>query len=106
MAFAPLLLGLVAYPLLEEWVFRGVLLREADERWPKWRGWRTNLAVSLLFGAAHIPAWPLVHAGAVVFPSLVLGGVWQRYRRLWMCVALHCGANACAYLSPLAVDWF
>lgn len=95
------LLALLIYPLLEEWIFRGVLLRWCDERWPRWRGWRTNLGVSLLFGLAHAWVWPWTHAVAVVIPSLALGWLMQRYGRLSLCVAVHGALNAVHYLVML-----
>ncbi len=90
----PWLASLLVYPLLEELVFRAGLLHWADARWPLWRGWRTNLGVSLLFGLAHAWAWPWIHALAVVLPSLALGWLMQRHGRLAWCVLLHSAFNA------------
>ena len=92
-----LLLGLLIYPLLEECVFRFGLLQWADSRWPAWRGWRTNAAVSLIFAALHLWAWPWLHAVAVFFPSLLFGAIWQRTQKLWLCVAAHSACNAVGY---------
>ncbi len=93
------LAALLIYPFLEELVFRAGLLQWADEKWPQWRGWRTNLGVSVLFGLAHVWAWPLTHAAAVVIPSLVLGWLMQRYHRLSICVVVHSAFNAVRYLA-------
>lgn len=102
MTVTALLLALAVYPLLEEWLFRGMLLRELDQRFLKWRGWRTNLAVSILFGLAHAVAWPISHAAAVVLPSLLFGWLWQRYQRLWLCVAVHAACNVVPLIFPVA----
>ena len=93
------LFGLLVYPVLEELVFRAGLLRWADGRWPRWRGWRTNLTVSVVFGLAHAWAWPWMHAVAVVAPSFVLGWLMQRYRSLALCVAVHAAFNAVRYAA-------
>lgn len=89
--------ALVLYPLLEEIIFRAGLLSWADKHWTQWRGWRTNLGVSLLFGLAHAWAWPWAHAAAVLVPSLVLGWLMQRYGRLSICVLTHSAFNALRY---------
>jgi membrane protease YdiL (CAAX protease family) len=95
------LLGLLVYPFLEELVFRAGLLRWADRRWPRWRGWRTNLGVSVVFGLTHAWVWPWPHALAVVLPSLALGWLMQRYGRLGLCVAMHSLFNLVGYAVRL-----
>jgi membrane protease YdiL (CAAX protease family) len=90
---------LFLYPLLEEIIFRAGLLRWADGHWPQWRGWRTNLGVSILFGAAHLWSWPWTHAVAVVIPSLALGWLMQRFGRLSICVVTHSVFNAMRYFA-------
>jgi uncharacterized protein len=92
-----LLLGLLVYPLLEEWVFRAGILQWLDTRWLAMRGWRTNALVSGLFAAAHLWAWPLGHAVAVFVPSLLFGWVWQRWQKLWLCTIVHAACNAAGY---------
>jgi len=102
-AWWPWLATLLVYPLLEETIFRGGLLPWADRRWPHWRGWRSNLGVSLLFGLAHAWAWPWAHALAVVLPSLALGWLMQRSGRLLWCVLLHAVFNAIGLLAGVQV---
>jgi len=90
--------ALLVYPVLEEFIFRGQVLPALTRRFPAWRPWQANLATSLLFGAAHLPWWPLAHAAAVVAPSMVLGLLMQRTGRLAWCVAAHAAMNA-AYVA-------
>ncbi len=102
---ASLLLCLLVYPLLEEYIFRANLLHWLDMRLPGWRGWKTNVVVSSLFAVAHLWAWPPLHCIAVFFPSLALGWLWQRYQKLWLCVAVHATFNAIGFaLNPYLVN--
>ncbi len=97
-AVVGLFLGLLVYPFLEECLFRAGLLHWLDRRWAALRGWRTNAMVSVLFAVAHLWAWPLGHAAAVFFPSLLFGWVWQRSQKLWLCTLVHAACNAAGYL--------
>lgn len=111
MSVTAFLLTVAVYPMLEEYLFRALLLREADSRFVQWRGWRTNLAVSVLFGLAHLFAWPVMHAAAVILPSLFFGFLWQRYQRWWLCSLAHGMANLIGWLWGQAVvngllQWF
>ena len=82
---------LMVAPLLEEVLFRGGI-QEAMLR----RGVRplaANLVATLAFAVLHgvTRSWPL--AVAVVLPSIVLGLVYQRNRRVTPVVALHSAMN-------------
>ncbi|MBC7489055.1 MAG: JDVT-CTERM system CAAX-type protease [Glaciimonas sp.] len=88
-----LVLLLIAFPLLEEIVFRWGVQRSIEERSEAWRGIPSNLATSLLFAAAHVPAWGWFHGVLVVLPSLVLGFVYQKTGTLWYCIVLHATFN-------------
>lgn len=92
------LLSLLVYPILEEYVFRANLLQWLDTRLARWRGWLTNVIVSLVFSLAHLWVWPLMHCVAVFFPSLVFGWLWQRNQKLWICVVTHAIFNASGLL--------
>lgn len=94
-----LLLVVCVAPLIEELVFRGVLLSGLASRLPV--GWAI-LVSALIFGGAHLPdfkfAWYPV-------PTLVLMGValaWLRVRSgsLWPSITLHATNNLVA-----AVAW-
>jgi len=87
-------LGLaVAWPLLEEGVFRGViqpaLLRTRGGAREAWGVTTANAATSVLFAAAHLaahaPAWALV----AIVPSLVFGYFRDRYGSVVPGAALH-----------------
>jgi len=86
-----LLAGL--YPLLEEWLFRGLLQ-------PQLLGYRplrarllglsgANLLTSLLFGAVHLFAHPPLWAAAVIVPSLIFGAFRDRYHSVVPAILLH-----------------
>ncbi len=85
------------YPLLEEWLFRGVLQTRL-------RAWRTacrqwlgvslaNVAVSLLFVACHALTQPWSWALAVGAPSLLFGWFRDRHGSILPGVILHCFYN-------------
>jgi len=86
-----LLAGL--YPLLEEWLFRGLL----QPQLLTWQPLRTrllgltgaNLLTSLLFGAVHLIAHPPLWAAAVIVPSLVFGAFRDRYQSVVPAIILH-----------------
>ncbi|HSV69840.1 MAG TPA: JDVT-CTERM system glutamic-type intramembrane protease [Methylibium sp.] len=82
---------LAVAPLLEEIVFRLGLHDALLKRWGP--GWRANAAVALAFGVAHaLLRSPGLGLG-VLLPALVIGGVYERWRRLWPCVLLHAAFN-------------
>jgi membrane protease YdiL (CAAX protease family) len=99
----PLALALLVYPLLEETVFRWGLLHWADQRFAAYP-WRNNVAVSVLFAACHAWAWGGLHAALVLWPSLLLGWLWQRTASLTACTTAHAAMNA-LYLFALPVVW-
>lgn len=88
------LVFLLAAPLLEEWVFRQGLQQALSRRW----GWthRANLVASAAFVALHAPTAGL-WAVLWIVPSLALGEVWRRHRRLGLNVAMHAWFNACLW---------
>lgn len=87
-------------PLVEELVFRGVLLSGLASRMPIW----TAVVVSaLIFGAAHLPdfgyAWYPVPA--LVLLGLALGWLRVHSRSLWPSIVMHASNNFFA-----AIAWF
>ena len=101
-----LLAILLLYPVVEEWVFRGVLQGELLS-YSRWRRThlgltRANLLTSLLFAAMHLVHQPPLWALAVVAPSLVLGHFRERYDGLRMPIALHILFNTVYVLAGLA----
>jgi uncharacterized protein len=88
-----LLSFLLLYPLVEEWVFRGVLQGELLKReWGKRRGIgisNANLVTSIVFVLLHLVNHPPSWALAVLVPSLVLGHFRERHDSLLPPMLLH-----------------
>lgn len=86
-----LLAGL--YPLLEEWLFRGLLQPQLLTCRPfriQYLGLSyANLLTSLLFAAAHLFTQPPLWAAAVIIPSLVFGAFRDRYQSVVPAIILH-----------------
>jgi len=105
--WAGLAISLLLAPMLEELVFRGGI-QDALDRTPWGRlcvfgGLSVgNVLTSLLFSAAHLMAAPAWLAGAIFFPSLVLGRLKQLYSSLVPVVLVHAWFNVC-YLTAGAV---
>ena len=93
-------------PLLEELAFRPLLQRGIQERIPAWldstgvmkpfassADHMANFIVGLAFVAAHVPqqGWSAVWW---IVPSLAIGEIWRRRRKLWPCVLMHAWFNA------------
>lgn len=93
-----LLLWLVLlYPVIEEWLFRGLLQGGLLRlRWarPALLGvTRANVLTSLLFAAAHILAQSSGWAALVLFPSLLFGWFRDRYDSVLPGTLLHIAYN-------------
>jgi len=85
-----LCLMVVLAPIVEEFIFRGLLYRMLRERWGVW----LSVAVSAAF-------FSLVHHGMLLSPQLI-GGIifalaYEWSRSLWVSIGLHMGANAAVY---------
>ena len=92
----------VAWPLLEEALFRGgvqpALLRT---RWGAREAWgltTANVATSVLFAAAHLASQAPEWAAAAFVPSLVFGHFRERYGSIVPGAALHVFYNAGYFL--------
>ena len=89
---APLLTLLVIAPVAEELVFRGAvqeaLLRQLNGRHPA-AALAANGLTALAIAAVHAALRPDMLAGLTLLPSLLIGWVYQRRRRLAPCMALH-----------------
>ena len=82
---------LVAAPILEEAVFRGIFQKELLHRWkPRWFGISAaNLTTSVLFSLFHLFGNDVLHSALVFFPSILFGLVYERYRSVYPAMALH-----------------
>ncbi len=105
----PSLLSAFVSPLLEEILFRGLLLKEFSRLWPDWRA---NLLTSLLFAGIHWPFWlshggltgaMLANTGGVFLFSLVAGWLYQRSASLWPSYLAHVANNGVAALLAIAL---
>jgi uncharacterized protein len=84
---------IIAAPLCEELIFRGILL----QRWAtKWNPPIALILTSLLFGALHVN---IVGAGIL---GLIAGLLYFKTKSLWTAVALHAMNNTIASLSLVA----
>lgn len=80
-------------PIIEEILFRGVLLRGLLQN-----GTSPIIAIfvsSLLFGAAHLNPWQFIAAG---FLGAIFGFVYYRTRSLWLCMFLHALNNTISFV--------
>ena len=97
---------LLLYPLLEEWVFRGILQGEFLKReWGKRRGIgisNANLVTSIIFVLLHLINHPPLWALAVLVPSLVLGHFRERHDGLLAPMLLHPFFNLTYLLAGIA----
>jgi membrane protease YdiL (CAAX protease family) len=88
----------IAWPLLEEFVFRGAIQpRLARTAWGARENWgitTANVGTSVLFAAAHLAAQAPALAAATFFPSLVFGYFRDRYASIAPGAALHMFYNA------------
>lgn len=80
-------------PLVEELVFRGIVLSAIGERWGSAAGVVGSAAI---FGAFHFSLWQFVPAVAL---GLALGWLTLRRRSLWPAIALHCAYNGLVVLA-------
>ena len=91
-------------PLLEEILFRGLLLKELSGLLP-W--WSANLLTSFLFVGIHLPFWlshggvtgmVLSNAAGVLIFSLVAGWLYLRSSSIWPPLFAHIANNSVAAL--------
>ena len=90
------LMLIILYPVLEEFVFRGLVLEWLHKRLARRRlGLLSlaNLLTSVLFVAVHFIAQPWYWALLVFFPSLVFGYMKERHNSLISPIILHSTYN-------------
>ena len=81
------LFGCIAAPLLEEMLFRGVILRSFLQQYSRTAA---ILGSAALFGLAHLNVYQLATAFAL---GIVAGWLYERTRSLWPCILLHATYN-------------
>lgn len=95
---ATTLLSCALAPMLEEMLFRGVILRGFLQRFPP----RPAILLSAtLFGVAHLNLYQFVAATVL---GIVLGWLYERTRSLWPGVLLHAAYNTALLLLDRAQD--
>ena len=96
--------GLLVSPLLEEVLFRGLVMNEFARAFSPGSA---NLLVSILFAGIHVPYWfyhlgvtqaVLVNLGGVFFFSLLAGWVYLQARSVWPAIVAHIANNVAAQL--------
>ncbi len=97
-----LLFMILLYPLLEEWLFRGLIqgwLLETMWGRSAWAGITlANGVTTLLFAAAHLLGHTLFWSLLVIGPSLIFGWARERYRSVLPPIWLHIFYNAGYFL--------
>jgi membrane protease YdiL (CAAX protease family) len=92
----------VAWPILEEALFRGAIQPAClRTRWGAREAWgltTANVATSALFAAAHLATHAPEWAAAAFVPSLVFGHFRERYGSIVPGAALHVFYNAGYFL--------
>lgn len=79
--------GCLAAPILEEMLFRGVILRSFLRQYSRTR---SILWSSVIFGMAHMNLYQLTTAIAI---GILAGWLYERCRSLWPCILLHAAYN-------------
>jgi uncharacterized protein len=82
-------------PVLEEMLFRGVLLRSFLVQHTRWAAISFS---ALFFGAAHLNLYQFILAFAL---GLLLGWLFERSRSLIPCIALHAAVNTWVVTSSI-----
>ena len=85
---AAVILAAVLAPVLEEMLFRGLILRSFLRQYPRWPAIAGS---ALIFGAAHMNLYQLVVATLL---GLVLGWLYERSKSLIPCITLHAAYNS------------
>lgn len=88
----------VMAPLLEEMLFRGIVLRGFLQRYARWQA---IFLSALLFGAAHMNIYQFVVGFAM---GCVLGWLYERTRSLIPCIVLHAAYNGATLLLADRLD--
>ncbi|MCB0802460.1 MAG: CPBP family intramembrane metalloprotease [Flavobacteriales bacterium] len=82
----------VAAPILEEFIFRGIVL---DGLLKNTSPWKAILISSLLFGFVHLNPWQFI-GGTII--GMFIAWVYYRSHNLWYCILIHFANNASAFL--------
>jgi len=92
-SFISILSGCVLAPVLEEMLFRGIILRSFLHQYSRTKA---ILLSSLVFAVAHLNLYQVATAVAI---GIVAGWLYERCRSLWPCIVLHAAYNAFVTLA-------
>ncbi len=85
-------------PVLEEMLFRGIILRSFLSQYTRWQA---ILGSALLFGFAHLNIYQFVVG---LLAGALLGWLYERTRSLIPCIALHAAYNTGITFLAFSVD--
>lgn len=88
----------IAAPLFEELVFRGIIL---DGFLKQYSVQKSILWSSFFFGLYHLNPWQFVTAMVL---GIFIGWIYHRTRSLLPCMAIHAFANGTSFLLSLSMD--
>ena len=92
------LLMVVVAPILEELIFRGIIL---DGLLEKYSPLKSILISSILFGIVHLNPWQFVVA---VILGVFSGWIYYKTKSLPFSIIIHATANFCGYVTRFFVD--
>ena len=87
----------IAAPILEEWLLRGLALKGMLQHMAPWKAIAWS---ALMFGVIHANPWQAIPAFLI---GCLLGWIYYRTRSYWTCVALHAINNGLSFLLAI---WF
>lgn len=93
------LLMVIAAPILEELIFRGIIL---DGLLKKYSSTKSILISSLLFGLVHLNPWQFV-TGLII--GIFSGWVYYRTRSLSYSIIIHASANLSGFIMRYFIDF-
>lgn len=96
--FFSFVLMVIAAPILEELIFRGIIL---DGLLDKYSPMKSILISSFLFGIVHLNPWQLI-TGLII--GIFAGWIYYKTRSLSLAIIIHASANLNAYLFRLISD--
>lgn len=89
------------YPVLEEYVFRGMLqtylLKKTNKQFPFLS--LANIITSLVFSLTHLVYRNPIVGGLVFIPSLVFGYFREKYHSVIPAMLLHVSYNSCYFIG-------
>ena len=88
----------IAAPLLEELIFRGIIL---DGFLKNYSHRKAIIWSSLLFGLVHLNPWQFIPA---VVLGLFIGWIYWKTSSIFPCIFIHFTANTSSYLSSFFID--